>query len=219
MTQLFPEDWNHALVIVAHPDDPEYGMAAAVSKWTRLGKRVTYVLATSGEAGIEGMDPAKAGPLREEEQRRAGLEVGVDELVWLGLPDGKLADTPTLTEAIRAAIDAHPADLIITTYMGPEFAPDMPNQPDHIAVGEATLEALEGRSVWHFENGPEPTHHVFVEDGDVQAAVRSLSEHDVYLAVLDPGTPVKVQARAQVYRSIERSAREIRVNFRLLGHP
>ncbi|WP_074436942.1 PIG-L deacetylase family protein [Tessaracoccus massiliensis] len=219
MTELFPENWNHALVVVAHPDDPEYGMAAAVAKWTRVGKKVTYILATSGEAGIEGMDPAKAGPLREEEQRRAGIQVGVDQLVWLGLPDGKLSETTNLAEAIRAAIDAHPAEVVITTYMGPECAPDLPNQPDHIAVGEATLEALKGRSLWHFENGPEPTHHVLVEDGDVQAAVRSFAEHDVYLAVLDPETPVKAQARAQVYSSIERSDREIRVNFRLLGRP
>lgn len=217
MTLPFPEDWNHALIIVAHPDDPEYGMAAAVAKWTRLGKRVTYILATSGEAGIEGMPPEEAGPLREEEQRRAAAQVGVKTLVWLDLPDSRLAETPTLTQAIRGAIDAHPAEIVITTYGGPEFGPDVPNQPDHIAVNEATVEALRGTGIPVFENGPESTHHAFVEDEDVQAAIRSLAEHQVYLSVLDPATPVKTQARQQVYRSVARTREDNRVHFRLLN--
>lgn len=217
MTLPFPEDWNHALVVVAHPDDPEYGMAAAVAKWTREGKRVTYVLASSGEAGIEGMDPEEAGPVREEEQRRSGAQVGVRELVWLDLPDGDLADSPTLDEALRQVLDAYPAEVVVTTYGGPEFEPDLPNQPDHIAVNEALAEILAGKSVWLFENGPAPTHHVLVEDEDVQAAIRALAEHQVYLSVLDPATPVKTQARAQVYRSVARSREDNRVHFRLMN--
>ncbi|HHT12620.1 MAG TPA: PIG-L family deacetylase [Propionibacterium sp.] len=216
MTLPFPEDWNHALVVVAHPDDPEYGMAAAVAKWTREGKRVTYVLASSGEAGIEGMDPEEAGPVREEEQRRSGAQVGVRELVWLDLPDGDLADSPTLDEALRQVLDAYPAEVVVTTYGGPEFEPGLPNQPDHIAVNEALAEILAGKSVWLFENGPAPTHHVLVEDEDVQAAIRALAEHQVYLSVLDPATPVKTQARAQVYRSVARSREDNRVHFRLM---
>ena len=217
MTLPFPEDWNHALVVVAHPDDPEYGMAAAVAKWTREGKRVTYVLASSGEAGIEGMDPEEAGPVREEEQRRSGAQVGVRELVWLDLPDGDLADSPTLDEALRQVLDAYPAEVVVTTYGGPEFEPGLPNQPDHIAVNEALAETLAGKSVWLFENGPAPTHHVLVEDEDVQAAIRALAEHQVYLSVRDPATPVKTQARAQVYRSVARSREDNRVHFRLMN--
>lgn len=217
MTLPFPEDWNHALVVVAHPDDPEYGMAAAVAKWTREGKRVTYVLASSGEAGIEGMDPEEAGPVREEEQRRSGAQVGVRELVWLDLPDGDLADSPTLDEALRQVLDAYPAEVVVTTYGGPEFEPGLPNQPDHIAVNEALAEILAGKRVWLFENGPAPTHHVLVEDEDVQAAIRALAEHQVYLSVLDPATPVKTQARAQVYRSVARSREDNRVHFRLMN--
>lgn len=217
MTLPFPEDWNHALVVVAHPDDPEYGMAAAVAKWTREGKRVTYVLASSGEAGIEGMDPEEAGPVREEEQRRSGAQVGVRELVWLDLPDGDLAESPTLDEALRQVLDAYPAEVVVTTYGGPEFEPGLPNQPDHIAVNEALAEILAGKSVWLFENGPAPTHHVLVKDEDVQAAIRALAEHQVYLSVLDPATPVKTQARAQVYRSVARSREDNRVHFRLMN--
>ena len=50
-----PEDWSRALAVVAHPDDLEYGAAAAIARWTEQGKWVGYVLATSGEAGIDGV--------------------------------------------------------------------------------------------------------------------------------------------------------------------
>ena len=53
-----PEDWERAVAVVAHPDDLEYGAAAAVARWTAQGKHVAYVLVSSGEAGIAGQDPA-----------------------------------------------------------------------------------------------------------------------------------------------------------------
>src|SRR6476646_2845789 len=49
-----PEDWERGLAIVAHPDDLEYGAAGAVARWTDQGKEIVYVLASAGEAGIEG---------------------------------------------------------------------------------------------------------------------------------------------------------------------
>src|SRR6266545_4716679 len=57
--QALPEDWQRALVIVAHPDDVEYGGAAAVARWTGQRKEVAYSLVTSGEAGIDAMPPDK----------------------------------------------------------------------------------------------------------------------------------------------------------------
>ena len=57
-----PEDWERGLVIVAHPDDMEYGGAAAVARWTDQGKDMAYLLVTRGEAGIDGMDPDEAPP-------------------------------------------------------------------------------------------------------------------------------------------------------------
>ena len=49
------------MAVVAHPDDLEYGVASAVARWTGQGKDVMYVLATSGEAGIDGMAPDEVG--------------------------------------------------------------------------------------------------------------------------------------------------------------
>src|ERR1700681_4498389 len=83
-----PEDWTRGMAIVAHPDDLEYGAASAVARWTGQGKEIAYVLATSGEAGIDGMAPAETGPLREEEERRSASVVGVSHVEFLGHPDG-----------------------------------------------------------------------------------------------------------------------------------
>ena len=63
-----PEDWRRALAVVAHPDDLEYGTASAIARWTAQGKEVTYVMVTDGEAGIDGMAPDEAGPLRRDEE-------------------------------------------------------------------------------------------------------------------------------------------------------
>ncbi|MFV0533155.1 MAG: PIG-L deacetylase family protein [Cumulibacter sp.] len=100
----FPDDWTRATVIVAHPDDPEYGVAAAICRWTDRGKAVTYVMASSGEAGIEGMPPAQAGPLREQEQIRSAAVVGVNDVQFLGFPDSALRNTGELRAAIAQVI-------------------------------------------------------------------------------------------------------------------
>ena len=84
MMEPMPEDWERAVAVVAHPDDLEYGAAAAVARWTGQGKYVAYVLATEGEAGIEGMAPDVVGPLRVEEERRSAALVGVTDVDFLG---------------------------------------------------------------------------------------------------------------------------------------
>ncbi len=66
-----PENWQRAAVIVAHPDDIEYGLASAVAHFTSRGKDVAYVLVTSGEAGIDGIPPLQCGPIRVEEHDEA----------------------------------------------------------------------------------------------------------------------------------------------------
>ena len=83
-----PEDWERALCIVAHPDDLEYGFASAIARWTSEGKQVSYLLATRGEAGIDGLTPAEAGPLREQEERDGAKLVGVDAVEFLDFADG-----------------------------------------------------------------------------------------------------------------------------------
>ncbi|WP_238422061.1 PIG-L deacetylase family protein [Gordonia sp. 'Campus'] len=201
--ESFPSDWQTALVLVAHPDDPEYGMAAAVARWTGEGKRVVYALASSGERGIEGMPPTECGPLREAEQRASASIVGVDEVEFWGFPDSDIRNTPELRAKIVETIERVAPEVILSLYGGPEWAPGMPNQRDHMEFAAAVLDAYDSLGsppVYLFENGPAATHWVEVDD-QVDIAVRSLAAHDRYLSVLDPDTPVTEQARLQIERA------------------
>jgi LmbE family N-acetylglucosaminyl deacetylase len=90
--ETFPEDWDRALAVVAHPDDMEYGAAAAVARWTGQGKHVAYVLVSDGEAGISTMPPDEVGPLRRQEQLASCRVVGVDDVEFLGWPDGSIVE-------------------------------------------------------------------------------------------------------------------------------
>jgi LmbE family N-acetylglucosaminyl deacetylase len=202
-----PEDWGSALAIVAHPDDMEYGGASAVARWTGQGKRVVYTLVTSGEAGIDGMTPEEAGPLREAEQLTSAAIVGVDHVEFLGGADGMLEYGLTLRRSLSAAIRRHRPDVIVTGNFRESFGPGRLNQADHIAVGRAVLDAArdagnrwvfrdlldEGLQPWNGVRAvlafgsPEATHAVDVTD-TLARGVESLRAHEAYLAGLGDDT-------------------------------
>jgi LmbE family N-acetylglucosaminyl deacetylase len=195
--QAFPTDWRSALVLVPHPDDAEYGVAAAVAKWTAAGRSVRYALACRGEAGIAGMPPERAGPVREAEQRRAAAIVGVDDVEFWDFPDSAIRNTAALRAKIASTIAEAKPDVVVTIYGGAQFGPDLPNQRDHIEFAAAVTEVydeLTDPPGWLFQGGPEPT-HVETVDAYVDIAVNALAAHQVYLSVLDPDTPVPEQAR------------------------
>ncbi len=209
--QPFPEDWERALAIVAHPDDIEYGIAMAVARWTGQGKQVAYVLATSGEAGIDGVPPDEAGPLREVEQRAAGEIVGVDTVEFLGFTDGIVPYDLELRSALAAAIRRHRPEVIVTINHELTFGPAdsgeaVLNMADHRHVGLAALDAArDAGNRWIFtdllDEGLEPwdgvrfvgisatstpTHAVDVT-GHLDAGVASLDAHRAYLdGLADP---------------------------------
>jgi LmbE family N-acetylglucosaminyl deacetylase len=206
--QPVPEDWSRAVAVVAHPDDLEYGTAAAVARWTRQGKSVAYVLVSSGEAGIAGQDPAQVGPLREEEERRSAAVVGVTEVEFLGFPDGLIEYGVPLRRALAGALRQLDPEVVITSSFDLTWGEEGPvNHSDHRAVGLATLDACrDAANEWVFpELGPRcqsiqhayvaavgtPTHFVDVTE-TIDAGIASLREHRAYLEGLggdfDPDT-------------------------------
>jgi LmbE family N-acetylglucosaminyl deacetylase len=206
--QPVPEDWSRAVAVVAHPDDLEYGTAAAVARWTRQGKSVAYVLVSSGEAGIAGQDPAQVGPLREEEERRSAAVVGVTEVEFLGFPDGLIEYGVPLRRALAGALRQLDPEVVITSSFDLTWGEEGPvNHSDHRAVGLATLDACrDAANEWVFpELGPrcqsiqhayvaaagDPTHFVDVTE-TIEAGIASLREHRAYLEGLggdfDPDT-------------------------------
>ena len=195
--QALPEGWQRAVAVVAHPDDLEYGCASAVARWTRQGKQVAYVLASSGEAGIEGQDPARVGPLREAEERASAALVGVTEVEFLGLPDGLIEPDLELRRRLAGAFRRLQPEMVLTMHFGLTWGESgNVNHADHRAVGVAVLDACrDAANSWVFTDlGPrwagveavyvaaaeEPTH--FVDVGDtLEAGVASLREHRQYL--------------------------------------
>ena len=102
--QLLNESWERALCIVAHPDDMEFGAAAAVARWTSQGKWVGYTMVTSGEAGIDGLAPDECRVVREAEQVESARIVGVDSVDFLHQPDGVLEYGVPLRRLLAAEV-------------------------------------------------------------------------------------------------------------------
>jgi LmbE family N-acetylglucosaminyl deacetylase len=230
-----PDDWQRALVVAAHPDDIEYGIAAAVAAWTAAGKEVHYLLATRGEAGMAGVRPEEAGPLREDEERRSAAVVGVSEVEFLDHRDGVLVEGPGLRRDLAAAIRRHEPELVVTGYFGatwtpPGVSPASLNSADHRALGQSLLDAVaDASNEWIFPELTEPPwrgvqyiavgelldppHEVDVSD-HVETAVASLCQHRRYLELLSED-PVDMQARRIVDMSTMAQDGRRRVGFRL----
>ena len=66
------------MAVAAYPDDLEFGAASAVARWTSQEKKVVDQIVTKGEAGINRFEPAKAGPLRVQEEKNSVRMVGAE---------------------------------------------------------------------------------------------------------------------------------------------
>ncbi|MCX4820975.1 PIG-L family deacetylase [Streptomyces sp. NBC_01142] len=204
-----PEDWTRALAVVAHPDDLEYGGAAAIAGWTDGGREVVYLLATRGEAGIDTIEPAKCAPLREQEQRASAAVVGVSTVEFLDHQDGVIEYGTALRRDIAAAIRRHRPELVITLNHRDTWGGTAWNTPDHRAVGRATLDAAgDAGNRWIFpelisERGLEPwsgvrwvavagssspTHAVDATAG-MERSIQSLLAHRTYIEGLTDQDP------------------------------
>ncbi|MER6047360.1 PIG-L family deacetylase [Streptomyces sp. NPDC001793] len=200
-----PDDWRRALAVVAHPDDLEYGAAAAVAEWADAGRDIRYLLVTRGEAGIDGLAPPECAAVREAEQRAAAAHVGVRTVEFLdGHRDGVIEPSMALRRDLAAAVRRHRPELLITlnhrdTWFGTHW-----NTPDHRVVGRAVLDAAadagnrwifpeladaEGLPPWTgvrwtaVAGSPRPTHAAEVGPG-IDRAVDSLAAHTTYIRAL-----------------------------------
>ena len=207
LEHLDDHTWQRVLCIVAHPDDLEYGTSAGVAAWTRRGVEVSYLLLTSGEAGMQ-RPPQEVGPLRAQEQRTACRRVGVSDLTILDFPDGMLEYSLDLRRAIARAVRQRRPDVVVTALWDVEAYGGL-NQADHRAAGLAVVDGVrdadntwvfpelardEGLPKWHTKailvaGHPDATHGVEVARADVDAGVASLEAHAAYLADL-PTHPV-----------------------------
>lgn len=190
-------DVKRVLCVAAHPDDLEYGASAVVAKWTASGVSVSYLLVTSGEAGMPSHHPEKAGPLRREEQKTACAAVGVDDLEFLDFADGTLEHSPALRKAIAKRIREFRPDTVITQ----DWSLQVPwglNHVDHRVTGLATVDAIrDADNTWVFHElaaaglekhstkrlltfGSSATHLIDVSGEPFEKGVQSLAAHRRY---------------------------------------
>ena len=133
------------LVITAHPDDADFGIAGSVARWVGEGAVAHLVCCTSGDAGADdaATDPLELAVLREAEQRAAAEIVGYEGVTFLHRPDGALANDLALREQLvriirtfRPTAVAAPDPSVIVHEAG------FVQHVDHRAAGHAAVDAV-----------------------------------------------------------------------------
>jgi LmbE family N-acetylglucosaminyl deacetylase len=203
--EAVPEDWDRCLSIVAHPDDLEYGAAAAIARWTAQGKTALELLVTRGEAGISAMAPEETARIRTAEQEASAAVVGAEAVEFLDHRDGMVTYGLDLRSDIARAIRRHRPDVVITISFREGFygREEGWNHADHRVVGEAVVDAVrdaanpwvfpelvdEGHEPWDgtrfvlAASSPRARHYVDISD-TIDTGMASLRAHATYFDAL-----------------------------------
>lgn len=144
---LDPEGWEGShkiLVILAHPDDPEFFCGATIARWAKHGHSIHYCLLTKGDKGVRDtvIDPDELAVIREGEQQCAANTLGVKSVAFLEYKDGYLVPDLSTRKAVARVIRNMKPDVIVTcdpTYI---FGENSINHPDHRAVGQIVVDAV-----------------------------------------------------------------------------
>ena len=133
------------MVVVAHPDDAEYGCAGTMVKWCRDGMEVVLVICTDGSKGTSDREitGAQLADIRRREQIASGEVIGLKKVVFLGYEDSTLQPTLELRRDIAREIRRYRPDVLISpSPVRNLFVTGYLGHPDHMAAGEATLSAV-----------------------------------------------------------------------------
>ena len=141
---LRDEDIERILVITAHPDDVDFGAGGTVATWTDRGIEVSYCVITDGDAGgFDASVPRSEIPsIRRAEQEAAASVLGVDEVHWLGYPDGRLEVTLDLRRDLSRVIRKVRPQRVVCQSPQRNWERIYSSHPDHMAAGEAALCAV-----------------------------------------------------------------------------
>lgn len=128
------------MVVTAHPDDAEFGVAGTVARWVKEGKQVVYVVCTDGDKGTSdrSLKPAQLAEIRKREQRAAAKVLGVREVIFLGYPDQGLEDTPEYRKRIVRLIRMYRPRMVVTSDPYRRYL----WHRDHRIAGQVTLDAV-----------------------------------------------------------------------------
>lgn len=154
---------ERVMVIVAHPDDADFGPAATVAAWVRAGSVAHLVCCTSGDAGGEDAraDPLELARTREGEQRAAAAVVGYEAVTFLHRPDGALENDLALREQLVRIIRSFRPDAVLT--MDPTVLIHEDGYIQHTDHRAAAMAALD--AVYPAARNPMAFPHLVVDEG------------------------------------------------------
>ncbi|QBD76779.1 PIG-L family deacetylase [Ktedonosporobacter rubrisoli] len=217
---------KRALVVMAHPDDAEYGCAGTIAKWTQAGWQVTYVICTDGSSGgpddtsqVGLQERQRLSACRKAEQRAACRILGVSEVIFLDYPDGLLEPTPALRrDLVRQIRRIQPARVICQS---PEYCWDARRRyhADHLAAGQAAMAALypAAQNPWDFPELltegllPHKVHQIYILRPPICNYIEDISEtFEIKLQALHAHT-------SQVGSGFEQLTERLRREHRQLG--
>ncbi len=143
-----PGDWlepQEILVILAHPDDPEFFCGGSLARWARAGHHIKYILLTCGDKGRNPHNEQIPGEqlcaLRQQEERSAAEVIGAEEVLFLDHDDGTLMPDLNLRQEVVRLIRQMKPDVLVTCDPQNLFASYGLNHPDHRAAGQVVLDA------------------------------------------------------------------------------
>jgi LmbE family N-acetylglucosaminyl deacetylase len=143
-----PENWTTPqciLVVLAHPDDPEFFCGESVVRWTSAGHKVIYCLLTCGDKGTKdrNLESGQLCCIRQDEQRKAAAILGVDQVRFLKHEDGYLVADLGLRRDITRVIRQEKPDILVTCDPTTLFYNNQSiNHPDHRAAGQAAIDSV-----------------------------------------------------------------------------
>ena len=134
-----------AMAIFAHPDDIEFGVAGTLARWAKGGTKISYVLLTSGDVGIDDpeIDKEEAIRIRQKESQEAAKIAGADEIIFLEQPDGLLEATIELRKLLVREIRRFKPEVVVCGDPTVTLPSDTYiNHPDHRAAALAAIDAV-----------------------------------------------------------------------------
>ncbi len=136
---------KNILVILAHPDDPEFFCGATIAEWVKQGNKVSYCLLTKGDKGVnkEFQTTEDIRQLRMDEQTQAARQIGVEDITFLDNEDGYLVPTLELRKEVTRVIRQKKPQIMVTCDPTNYFMnDDYINHPDHRAAGQIAIDAV-----------------------------------------------------------------------------
>ena len=186
MTPLPDEEIKRILVVMAHPDDCDFGAGGTIAQWTSRGIEVSYCIITNGDQGGEASDfpLEEMAQVRQREQRAAGKELGVDNVTFLNYRDGSLFPSLELRKEIVREIRRAKPDRMVVQSPERNWERIFASHPDHLAAGETAIQAVypDARNPYAFidlkdagfepwrvrelwiTGSPQPNHYVDITD-------------------------------------------------------